>query len=935
MVIFQSRFWIISSPREFIVDAGKKTEPKGDSARKAEEQPSPESSPSPARENGRRLTLKFNGAEVPVLDEISFTPKTGDDPNLWNLTPPNKQYSWSEVPKALSLFFIQYLAWGKTGQRDVFYFQGRHKGSLAATLGDAVSGKGPIHELFEEALASGKFQDQTRMVFEGQNVHGRDRDKKDRRITVHPNYLPPDCVEIVWDDSRLKTLEELQALERQLRQSAGIPDDVTKGNGSSPEGTPRQEVLDGTVDTQLPKDKPAVEPSIPAEPFKLSKWLAHEFGQALDALQSRPRVKAPQPKRTPKPTGEGKPENAKPAAPEEKLTQPGFKQKPPRTALELFPDEPGATASKPDVGPSDAPDAKPPTETQQVKDAPAQKPKPLKSAVELFGTPIKTSQPGGASSKPDVQTGGWAIHFKPATTPAQPKPEPKPVEFPPPEPQPPIDPRLFQITNPQGHTWDDDEGLLNFGNDESNDDVWCLRDACEGTLIFGAVGSGKTSGSGSAIARAFLQSGFGGLVLTAKPDEARRWVRMCQETGRTEDLIHLTPGSGHKLNFLQYETQRPGERLAVTDDLIALFRCLLDVISQSKKSGGKNEEFWINATDQLMRKLFNVFLLAGEPLSLDRLVRFLNHAPKDLKTNWREDATFGRVIKFAEENAKKGNDEDKRIFQEAFEYWTQEYPLITEGTRSGIITSFSAMADHLSGRGIHEMIGTTTNLTPEMILSGKVVVLDIPLKGNVQSGLMVQAIWKLLFQQAAERRADKGHKTARPAFLWEDEGHMFFSQNDTNFQPTARDIRAPHVIISQNLHNFLQQGHNEHAFYAVFAAMNTYIFHTNGDLETNHWASAHIGEIRKLKLTTDGLLKPMQDKDYTFLERRPEDVKNVGTMKISEEKKSAMPPEDFAKLKRGGDGTCEAVLVWLSHQFTANNKRNFCVLTFEQEPRPA
>lgn len=55
-------------------------------------------------------------------------------------------------------------------------------------------------------------------------------------------------------------------------------------------------------------------------------------------------------------------------------------------------------------------------------------------------------------------------------------------------------------------------------------DAWRLRDACEGTVIFGGTGSGKSSGSGRAIARAFLRAGFGGLVLCAKQDEEReRW----------------------------------------------------------------------------------------------------------------------------------------------------------------------------------------------------------------------------------------------------------------------------------------------------------------------------------------------------------------------------------------------------------------------------
>jgi len=53
----------------------------------------------------------------------------------------------------------------------------------------------------------------------------------------------------------------------------------------------------------------------------------------------------------------------------------------------------------------------------------------------------------------------------------------------------------------------------------SGADAWTIRDACEGCQIFGVTGSGKTSGSGAALARAFLRAGFGGLALTAKPDE--------------------------------------------------------------------------------------------------------------------------------------------------------------------------------------------------------------------------------------------------------------------------------------------------------------------------------------------------------------------------------------------------------------------------------
>src|ERR1019366_5209564 len=54
-------------------------------------------------------------------------------------------------------------------------------------------------------------------------------------------------------------------------------------------------------------------------------------------------------------------------------------------------------------------------------------------------------------------------------------------------------------------------------------DRFTLRDACNGVHIFGGIGSGKTSGSGKALAAAYLRGGMGGLVLCAKPEEVDLW----------------------------------------------------------------------------------------------------------------------------------------------------------------------------------------------------------------------------------------------------------------------------------------------------------------------------------------------------------------------------------------------------------------------------
>ncbi len=54
-----------------------------------------------------------------------------------------------------------------------------------------------------------------------------------------------------------------------------------------------------------------------------------------------------------------------------------------------------------------------------------------------------------------------------------------------------------------------------------------IRDACQGVQVFGGTGSGKTSGSGRALALSYLAYGFGGLVYAPNPMK-----RNCGKTSR-------------------------------------------------------------------------------------------------------------------------------------------------------------------------------------------------------------------------------------------------------------------------------------------------------------------------------------------------------------------------------------------------------------------
>src|SRR6267142_319778 len=62
-----------------------------------------------------------------------------------------------------------------------------------------------------------------------------------------------------------------------------------------------------------------------------------------------------------------------------------------------------------------------------------------------------------------------------------------------------------------------------------------LADAQTGVCVFGATGSGKTSGPAKHLAYGYLAAGFGGLVLCAKKEECQQWQQWAADTGRTDD----------------------------------------------------------------------------------------------------------------------------------------------------------------------------------------------------------------------------------------------------------------------------------------------------------------------------------------------------------------------------------------------------------------
>lgn len=402
-----------------------------------------------------------------------------------------------------------------------------------------------------------------------------------------------------------------------------------------------------------------------------------------------------------------------------------------------------------------------------------------------------------------------------------------------------------------------DHPLVKFSKDNKQD-WWTIRDAVRGVQIFGGIGSGKSSGSGRTFAKTFLKNGFGGLVLCAKPDERENWEQLAKEAGREDDLIVFHEGSSCQFNPLEYELNRQGKGAGQIFNLSYLFMEIYKMGNRFSGSGGggESERYWDNALKRCINRMIQLLKLAGEEVSIKNMSSLLSQAPyeqdvenlyelsdKDIEKLGEKNYCIGCIIK-AGNNSNDTEQEEECGF--VTDYFLKEFAKLSDKTRPIIVESFLGLAEPFTSGILKKHFSGSTNLYPEMTFEGKIIILEFPVKEYLASGVYAQGIYKLLWQQATERR--NPNEELLPVFLWVDESQLFLSDYDQIFQTTARSSRACTVFISQNISNYYSAigGKDPRAKVdSLLGNLGTKVFHANNDAVTNEWAARTIGNAFK------------------------------------------------------------------------------------------
>jgi len=448
----------------------------------------------------------------------------------------------------------------------------------------------------------------------------------------------------------------------------------------------------------------------------------------------------------------------------------------------------------------------------------------------------------------------------------------------------------------------------------NEEEPFTIGNACEGVQIFGGIGSGKTSGSGEALVRAFLESGFGGLVLCAKKDVLDDWKRYAQETGRAEQLLVFDASGDFVFPFLQYEIEREGEGAGYTDNLVRLFTTVYEAIDRSTQSEG-TDPYWQRAMQQLLRNTIDLCMIARGTVSVPLIHDVILSAPLSITeldtTEWKDKSLCWKLL--LEGHAKKLDKWTQHDFDSTASFWLEEYPNLAEKTRSSVLSTLTSMMDIFLRRPFRmlfsEMPGDKRKIAyPELTHRGAIIILNLPVKEFGDAGRAAQVVYKYLWQQAVERR--KATNQTIPVFLWVDEAQNFVTEYDMQFQATARSTRACTVYLTQNLPNYYAVMGGTQSKYRVdslIGNLQTKIWHANSDPITNEHAAETIGKSWHIRQTSG--------------ESYGAEFFNVSSGS-NESFDYDVPPQTFTKLRKGGalnDGIVEAVVfqsgrVWNNEQ---------------------
>lgn len=368
-----------------------------------------------------------------------------------------------------------------------------------------------------------------------------------------------------------------------------------------------------------------------------------------------------------------------------------------------------------------------------------------------------------------------------------------------------------------------------------------LGQALLSIIIFGATGSGKTSGPFQYIIRALMRVRCGGLFLCVKQDAAESYRRWAKEEGREADVINFSIGSGHGFNFLQYLSNQRTDPGLIVEMVVYVLMETLDILSRHTM---REDRFFREAAKELFRNICLVLYIAEGSIRLEALAEMLSNVPRDANQARSTSTYFGQMLEKAWKNA-AGTPLEAQMTA-VIRFFTVDWANYAIETRESIRATAQVLINELTHPPLVNLFGRETTVTPDDVHAGKLIIVDIPIHFHQRVGQIAATIFKTSVQREtlARRERNEGvtdESKIRTIFIAGDEAHELVTRGDETFVSSCRELRGITVYATQTINNFVKQLEKPTTL-TLLAGLRTRFIARTEDADTANWVRDTLGQ---------------------------------------------------------------------------------------------
>lgn len=364
-----------------------------------------------------------------------------------------------------------------------------------------------------------------------------------------------------------------------------------------------------------------------------------------------------------------------------------------------------------------------------------------------------------------------------------------------------------------------------------NQEIHIPEDDCfQNFIIFGGIGSGKTSRVIGLTLIQLFNRRFGGLIFDIKGDFCDTVDEIGEYTGQNYAIVGVDP-ENWGFNLIS----------GISPELAASY---IQSIFILQGGGNNNDSFWVDSATQLCQNAL-VLLKLAEQYDLCSLYKFIFY--EDFRDNSLREANKNAVT--SHERAHLDN---------AMSYYFQIYEKFDEKVKQSIKATVSQV---LSGFQNPVLVDAFCSNNKEQVyieecLTGQVILVNLPLAEWGTSAKAVYTLIKLRFFSLIQQRATRKDLDDKngPIFFMCDEYQDIISasksgMSDLNFWDKSRSGKCIGIISSQSISSFRAAIGNQQTADTVLQNFRQKICFRTEDMDTINYFQQLAGKTEVARIT--------------------------------------------------------------------------------------